>query len=136
MALGRTDLQMKLAFRFSVLWVLAVLLTVWHGIAAVAAAYSVCVLLFAVWSLSICLPLIGCTASAYARALLWPAVIAIGSVVSYETLAAGLGLAELGKVALAAILGLLSASLSLIAQRSELRTALKPSTPLEAASAM
>ena len=82
MALGRTDLQMKLAFQCSVLWIPAVLLTVWHGIAAVAVSYSLCMLLFSLWSLSISLPLIGCTASAYARALLWPAVIAIGSVVS------------------------------------------------------
>jgi O-antigen/teichoic acid export membrane protein len=72
MALGRTDVQMRLAAQFAAVWLLGLMQSVWYGIEAVAAVYSVCALLFSVWSLRVCLPLLNCSFTAYERTLLWP----------------------------------------------------------------
>ena len=42
MALGRTDVQMRLAMQFAAVWLVGLMLSVWYGIEAVAAAYSIC----------------------------------------------------------------------------------------------
>ena len=72
MALGRTDVQMRLAAQFAAVWLVGFMLSVWYGIEAVAAAYSTCALCFSVWSLRVCLPLVNCSLTIYARTLLWP----------------------------------------------------------------
>ena len=65
MALGRTDVQMRLAAQFAAVWLVGLMLSVWYGIEAVAAAYSICAVLFSLWSLRVCLPLVDCSLTVY-----------------------------------------------------------------------
>ena len=86
MALGRTDVQMRLAAQFAALWLVGLILSVWYGIEAVAAAYSLCALLFTFWSLRVSLPLVGCSFRVYARAFLWPTTLTVAAVLLYRSL--------------------------------------------------
>ena len=72
MALGRTDVQKHLAMQFALVWLVGLVVAVWYGIEAVAATYTICVMLFSVWSLRVCLPLVNCSLTLYARVLLLP----------------------------------------------------------------
>ena len=73
LALGRTDVQMRLAAQFAAFWLVGLMLSLWYGIEAVAAAYSVVALAFSLlWSLRVGLPLVNCSLAAYARCLRWP----------------------------------------------------------------
>jgi O-antigen/teichoic acid export membrane protein len=87
MALGRTDLQMRLAAQFAVLWFLGLLASLWYGIEAVALTYSVCSFIFSLWSLRACLPLLGCSLANYGRELLWPAATTGAGILIYLLLA-------------------------------------------------
>ena len=51
MALGRTEVQMRLAGQFAAVWFVGLMLSVWYGIEAVAATYCICSMLFSLWSL-------------------------------------------------------------------------------------
>jgi O-antigen/teichoic acid export membrane protein len=83
MALGRTDVQMRLALQFAAVWLVGLMVSVWYGIEAVAGAYTVCAVLFSLWSLRICLPLVGCSLKVYARALLWPVILTASAILLY-----------------------------------------------------
>jgi len=128
MALGRTDVQMRLALQFAVVWLVGLLVSVWYGIEAVAGAYTICAVLFSLWSLRICLPLVCCSLKVYARALLWPVILTASAILLY--LIVKTSSHEVINVCLAATLATVAIAIPLIAQRHELLAALSlPSGP-------
>jgi len=120
MALGRTDVQMRLAVRFAAVWLVGLMLSVWYGIEAVAAAYSVCGVLFSVWSLRVCLPLLNCSFTMYARTLLWPLAVTAAAILLYRLVSSAAPAHEVVNVALAALLAITASGLALLAQRRDL----------------
>jgi O-antigen/teichoic acid export membrane protein len=120
MALGRTDVQMRLAVRFAAVWLVGLMLSVWYGIEAVAAAYSVCGVLFSVWSLRVCLPLMDCSFAMYARTLLWPLAVTAAAILLYRLVSSAAPAHEVVNVALAALLAITASGLALLAQRRDL----------------
>jgi O-antigen/teichoic acid export membrane protein len=120
MALGRTDVQMRLAAQFAAVWLVGLMLSVWYGIEAVAAVYSVCAVLFSVWSLRVCLPLLNCSFTMYARNLLWPLAMTASAILLYRLVSSSSPVHELLNVAIAAMLAMTASGLALLAQRRDL----------------
>jgi len=120
MVLGRTDVQMRLAGQFAAVWLGGLMLSVWYGIAAVAAAYSICAVLCSFWSLRLGLPLLDCSRTDYARALLWPLTLTISATFLYRIASSTAPAHELVNVLLAATLALITSAVALIAQRRDL----------------
>jgi O-antigen/teichoic acid export membrane protein len=121
MALGRTDVQMRLALQFAAVWLVGLMVSVWYGIEAVAGAYTVCAVLFSLWSLRICLPLVGCSLKVYARALLWPVILTASAILLYLIVRSSDN--EVINICLAATLATVVIGISLIAQRRDLLAA-------------
>ena len=67
-------------------WLVGLMLSVWYGIEAVATTYSICVLLFSLWSLRISLPLVNCSFAAYARLFMWPMALTVWAMLGYRLL--------------------------------------------------
>src|SRR5579885_1293020 len=120
MALGRTDVQMRLAAQFAGMWLGGLLLPVWYGIEAVAAVYSVCAVVFSIWSLRVCLPLLNCSITTYARTLLWPLAMTATAILLYRLVSSASPFHELTNVAFAAMLAITASGLALLAQRRDL----------------
>jgi PST family polysaccharide transporter len=123
MALGRTDVQMRLAAQFAGMWLVGLMLSVWYGIEAVAAVYSVCALVFSIWSLRVCLPLLNCSFTMYARTLLWPLVMTASAILLYRLVSSASPAHELMNAAYAAMLAIAASGLALLAQRRDLLAA-------------
>jgi len=124
MALGRTDVQMRLAGQFAALWLVGLMLSVWYGIEAVAAAYSICALLFSVWSLRVCLPLVNCSLPLYARVLLLPMTLTVTATLLYQVVCSPEPTHDVMNICLAGVLATIASAVALIAQRRELLAAL------------
>src|SRR4051794_30545870 len=124
MALGRTDVQMRLAGQFAAVWLAGLMLSARYGIQAVAASYSICTVLFSLWSLRVCLPFVACPITAYARALLWPMTLTASAVLLYLILSSTNPDHDVIDVCLAATLASIAIAISLIAQRRDLLAAL------------
>jgi hypothetical protein len=88
---GRTDVQMRLAIQMAVFWLAGLAISVSHGIAAVAGAYTVFSFAFFMWSLYVCLPLIRCSFADYVRALVWPVVLSLAGILGYVVAGKGMG---------------------------------------------
>jgi O-antigen/teichoic acid export membrane protein len=123
MALGRTDVQMRLAGQFAALWLVGLMLSVWYGIEAVAAAYSICAVLFSLWSLRVCLPLVDCSLSDYMRALVWPMTLAVSATLLYWIVSSTAANHDVINVCLAVTLAISASAVALIAQRHDLLAA-------------
>lgn len=119
MTLGRTDMQMRLAAQFAGMWLVGLMLSVWYGIEAVAAVYSICGVLFSVWSLRACLPLLNCSFAMYARTLLWPLAMTASAILLYRLMSSASPAHELMNVAFAAMLAIAASGLALLAQRRD-----------------
>ena len=128
MALGRTDVQMRLAAQFAAVWIVGLMISVWYGIAAVATTYSICALLFSAWSLRMCLPLVNCSFSVYARILLLPTALTALSILLYSIIRAPGVAHECANVCLAAVLSFITSIVAMIAQRRDLLGALSLTT--------
>lgn len=124
MGLGRTDVQMRLAGQLAALWLVGLTLSVWHGIEAVAVAYSLCVFLFSLWTMRIGLPLVDCSFRDYAHALVWPLTLTVSAAVLYRMVRFTAPDDEVINVCLAAALAITASALALIAQRHPLSAAL------------
>jgi PST family polysaccharide transporter len=125
MALGRTDLQLKLAVTSAVGWFLCLIGSVWWGIDGVALANSLWTILFALWSLHVVLPLIGCRMSAYLRAMLWPAGLSGIAMALYLLLEPEGDAHDLAESLLAAGLAAATIGITLFIQRADLLKTLK-----------
>ena len=82
MAVGRTDIQLRLAMQFAAVWFIGLMLSVWYGIEAVAAAYCICSVCFSLRSLRICLPFVHCSFTVYAPPL-WPMTLTAAAILLY-----------------------------------------------------
>jgi len=131
MALGRTDVQMRLALQFAAVWLVGLMLSVWFGIEAVAAAYSGCALLFSFWSMRVILPLLDCSFAVYARVFLWPMTLTASAVLVYRVVSVAAPDREVINVCLAFTLALITSAIALAAQRRDLATALSFSSAVE-----
>ena len=120
MALGRTDVQMRLAGQFAALWLVGLMLSVWYGIEAVAATYSICALLFSVWSLRVCLPLVDCSFACYARVFMWPIALTVSAMLAYRMFRLTGADHDLLDLCLALMLAVVASVVLLLAQRSSL----------------
>ncbi len=124
MGLGRTDVQMRLAGQLAAVWLVGLTLSVWHGIEAVAVAYSLCVFLFSLWTMRIGLPLVDCSFRDYLHALLWPLTLSVSAALLYRMVKLTAPADEVMNVCLAAALAITASALALIAQRHALLAAL------------
>jgi PST family polysaccharide transporter len=124
MALGRTDVQMRLAIKMAVFWLAGLAVSVSHGIAAVAGAYTVFSLVFVMWSLYVSLPLIGCSFAEYVRALVWPVVLSLAGVLGYVVAGKGMEGTNPANIAIAAALTLAAIAAAAFIQKDELKAAL------------
>jgi PST family polysaccharide transporter len=124
MALGRTDIQMRLAGQFAAVWLVGLMLSVWYGIEAVAGSYSICAVLFSLWSLRMCLPLMACSLAAYARVLLWPMALTVSAILLYLIVRPTAPHHDVINVFLAATLACIAIAISFIGQRRDLMAAL------------
>lgn len=86
LAIGRPEVQLRLTTQSSVIWLACLGIFVWFGLAAIALAYTVFTLAFAVWSLRIILPLLGCSFTDYAKAIGGQVILAVVAVAAYETI--------------------------------------------------
>ncbi len=120
MALGRTDVQLRLAAQFAAVWFVGLMLSVWYGIEAVAAVYAICGVLFSAWSLRVCLPLLNCSFAMYARTLLWPLATTASAILLYRLVSSASPAHELMNVAFAAMLAITASGLALLAQRRDI----------------
>jgi PST family polysaccharide transporter len=127
MALGRTDIQIRLAAQFAALWIAGLMISVWYGIAAVATTYSILALLFSAWSLRICLPVVNCSLTAYARLFVWPMALTICAMLAYRVLSSPGADHNALNVGIAMSLALLVTVVALLAQRHALVAALTAS---------
>jgi PST family polysaccharide transporter len=127
MALGRTDVQMRLAAQFAAVWIVGLMISVWYGIAAVATTYSICALLFSAWSLRMCLPLVNCSFATYARLLMWPMALTVWAMLAYRVLSSPGVDHNVLNVGIAITLALLVTLGAFLAQRRPLITALTTS---------
>ncbi len=127
MALGRTEVQMRLAGQFAVLWLVGLMLSVWYGIEAVAATYSICGVLFSMWSLRICLPLVDCSFASYARVFMWPVVLTVTAMIGYAMLRSTSATHDVLNVCLSLALAASVCVVGLFAQRRALLAVLTKS---------
>lgn len=124
MALGRTDVQVRLAAQFAAIWIVGLMISVWYGIAAVATTYSICALLFSAWSLRKCLPLVNCSFAAYARLFVWPMALTVWAILAYRVLRSPGVDHNAFNVGIAMTLALIVTVVALLAQRRALVAAL------------
>ena len=78
MALGRSDIQLRIAAEFGIVWIIALISSVSFGLDTVAIGYDCAVLLYVPRSLSLTLPLIGCSVTAYLWVFAVPVFITAG----------------------------------------------------------
>ena len=123
MALGRTDIQKRLAMQYAIFWLSGLMVSVWYGIEAVAAAYTVCALLFPFWSLRITLPLVNCTPTAYVRTLIWPLTLTVSVILLYRIVRLPSPDHDFVNVCIAAVLTVFTSVAALLIQRRELLAA-------------
>lgn len=124
MAIGRTDVQMRLAMQMAIFWFIGLILSVSYGIYAVAMAYSVCSILYIIWSLYVCLPLIGCNFRDYMKALFWPVSLSAGGGVLYLLAHANFKSGDFISISVAAFLTFAVIAICAFIQRGELKAAL------------
>lgn len=121
MALGRTDIVLRIAVEFGILWVVILSLAVVHGLITTAAAYNVVVVLYFPRSLAFILPIVGGTALSYLGILAVPAIATAmcAGLFLQCTVVAALGTP--GQLVLAGTLALLATIGSWFAQRNYVR---------------
>ena len=77
-------------------------------------------LLFSVWSLRVCLPLVDCSFTAYFRALLLPMTLTISSILVYQVVGSIAPDHEVMNACLAAVLAFITSAIALVCQRRDL----------------
>lgn len=121
MALGRTDIGLRIAVEFGILWVVVLSIAVTNGLTSTAAAYSIAVILYCPRSLSFILPIVGGTALSYLGCLAVPAVATVISAGLFLECIPLVTLGMLGQVVVAGTLALLAIVWSWFVQRRYVR---------------
>lgn len=121
MAMGRTDIQVRLATLTAGLWMAAMCASIWFGIEIVAISYSVCILVMFVWTLRQALPILNCTVELYLRCLHGPLLVATLDTLLYYFGSSQLPNLYLSQIGLAAAIVIGSLLASFVIQRVELK---------------
>ena len=124
MALGRTDVQMRLAAQFASVWLIGLLSSLWFGVEAVAATYSVFSILFSFWSLRVGLPLLNCSFRVYIRALALPGALTFFGILAYSFIRKDLPHSEIISICSAFMIASVASVIGLFALRREFMAAL------------
>ena len=112
MVLGRTALQLRVATEYFIIWAAGLLVSVWFGLTAVALAYVLIVLLYVPRSLSLTLPVIGCSYMQYFGTMLLPAGFALLLAFLYHAMILPIEMNEVLQIAVAVGFGLIALLLS------------------------
>jgi O-antigen/teichoic acid export membrane protein len=120
MALGRTDIQVRLATLTAALWLAAMFASIWFGIEVVAISYTVCILVMFAWTLHQAMPILNCSTWTYLRCLHVPLLVATLDTLLYYFGSVQLQNNYLGQIGLAAAIVSGSLLASLVIQRVEL----------------
>ena len=83
LVLGRAEIRLRTTVEFGIIWIVALLTSIMFGLEAAAMMYNIAVILYVPRTLCFVLPLIECSASAYAKAIV-PAGITTICIASYE----------------------------------------------------
>ena len=116
MAIGRSDITLRLAVENCILWISALLISVSFGIDWVAIAYDIVVILYIPRSIILTLPLIGVPYFTYVRSMLIPIVVTAICVLGYLEINHLAGIGDWGKLFIAAGLSITATAVSAIAQ--------------------
>lgn len=128
MVVGRTDIQRKLSSQFSILWLGSMISTVWFGIMAVASSYTICVVVFSVWSLRTTLPIMQCPAIDYARSYAAPLLTSGLAVTIYKLFAINSSLSDIALIGIVAILSGLATVAAYLLQRDQISSLIQKAT--------
>ena len=120
LAIGRPDVQLRLASQSMILWVLCLLGSVWFGLSVVAISYTVFTLLFSAWTLRVMLPLLDCRLRDYLNAVGAQIVLALVAASIYRLLLAQWPLSDLAAISLAIAMAAICVAGSVIVDRKQL----------------
>jgi hypothetical protein len=121
LAVGRTDMQLRAAIEFSVIWIATLLTSAWFGLEWVALAYNCAVVIYTPRSLALVLPLIECSPSMYVRTIIPPAIITLAGIAIYRLCNHAFQLGELAQLGLAGVLSVAGIITSALIQGGSLR---------------
>jgi PST family polysaccharide transporter len=121
LALGRTDIQLRTTLEFGIIWIGALLTSVWFGLEWAAIAHSCAVLIYTPRLLMRALPLIDCPALLYAETVIIPVIVTLACMVVFFELNRVMLLGELAQLCLGATLVILGIIASAVAQHRVLR---------------
>jgi len=116
MALGRTDIQLKVTVEFGILWLTALLTGVTFGLEWLTLAYTALVLIYGPRSLMLVLPLIDCPLRTYLRILAAPALVTLICVSAFAVFNHLVSLSPWGQLCVAAVLAALAIVVNALAQ--------------------
>lgn len=122
MVLGRTDIMLKTTVEFGVLWVIALLLSVWFGLEWTAMSYNLAVLLYTPRSLMLILSIVGGTLLSYFRVIAVPIVVTLVCVAAFRQVTQGGVVGEWAQLLIGGTLAVAGIVASALAQRESLWT--------------
>lgn len=117
MVMGRTDVQLRTAVEFGLFWIASLLVAVWFGLEWAGLAYDCVVVIYVPRLLTLALPLIDCTAGAYASTLLLPAAVSFVCMTVFWAISQAVRLEDWMQVVAAASFGCAGVAASAFAQR-------------------
>jgi O-antigen/teichoic acid export membrane protein len=120
LVLGRADLRLRTTIEFGLLWLCAVLVSVFFGIYWVAVAFNCAVVFYLPRPLWLILSLIECPFKSYLEAVIAPILVTLASVGLYLEIAKALALHQKAEIGLAALLVLAGVVLSAVVQLTRL----------------
>ena len=116
LVLGRADLRLRMTIEFGLLWLCALLLSVFFGIYWVAVAFSCAVVFYLPRLLWLILSLIQCPFKSYLEAVIVPILVTLASIGLYLEIAKDLALHQYADIGLAALLALAGVVVSALVQ--------------------
>ena len=128
-ALGRTDLQLRTAIEYAVVWLLALAVAVGWGLAAAAVCYTVCTLLYQLRYFSLVLPVLGLDKRSYVAAYAVPCAATIVGMAAYAMLARTQAMADWVHVAVVLVIAALAVVAGGLAQKKRLLAELRQLRP-------
>lgn len=121
---GHANIRLKITIEFTLLWILALLISVSFGLEWIGIAYSAAVLLYTPRSLMLSLPMIGCSFLSYCRTFITPFIVTMLCIVSFWQLQQFFLLGEIMQLIIAAILAMAGVAVSAWLQRNVLMSEL------------
>ncbi|WP_158554696.1 lipopolysaccharide biosynthesis protein [Methylovirgula sp. 4M-Z18] len=122
---GRSDIAMRTTFEFGVLWMTALLASVWFGIWWIAIAYDVVVMLYIPRAMHLMLPQIECSPRQYAQSLVSPLAITAVAILLFELVVRTAALSEWHELFIAGLIGVSAVGASGLLQRRQLMNGLQ-----------